>query len=317
VSTLSGVVGVVCDVRGRDDAIILVVVQMDDRHGGALPVLDRLPDCSHVCWVVDSPARFERWTAACLADGARRGQRLLRFVPQARAATAPGDLPVTVLDPAVAVLGGGPLDRAAMYSSLRAAAASARDEGYRGLRLVADMDWLATPAPTPVELAAYELLLDEVVTELGATVVCAYRTESFAPDTVAEAVAAHPSTAGPIAVDPGFRFWNVRGAVWEVSGEIDLFNADAFGRALATAAVGVSSMRLRAVGLRFIAVAGLGAIVDVTRSRPDLRIVVEGAGPSFTLCWTLLGYDRLVQAVRFAGTDPTRAGFLAPPVGSS
>lgn len=34
--------------------------------------MDRLPECSHVCWVVESPARFEEWTATCLADDARR-----------------------------------------------------------------------------------------------------------------------------------------------------------------------------------------------------------------------------------------------------
>ena len=44
--------------------------------------------------------------------------------------------------------------------------------------------------------------------------------------------------------------------VVSVSGEVDLFNADAFGRGLATAANGVSSMRLRTSRLRFIAVAG-------------------------------------------------------------
>jgi hypothetical protein len=268
--------------------------------------LDRLPDCSHVCWVVDSPARFERWTAACVADGVRRRQRVVRFVPAVGAVTEARDLPVTVFDPAVSVLGGGPLDRAAMYSTLRTLAAEARDEGYRGLRLVADMDWLATPAPRPAELAAYEQLLDQVVTDLGATVVCAYRADSFDAATIAEAVAVHPSTAGPVAVDPGFRLWNDRGPVWAVSGEVDLFNADAFGRALATAATGVASLRLHARGLEFIAVAGLGAVVEVTRSRPDLRIVIDGARPSFTHFWTLLGYDRLVPTVRFdaPGGDP-------------
>lgn len=283
---------------------------MVERHAGALPTLDELPDCSHVCWVVDSPARYQRWSSACLADGARRGQRLLRFVPQAQVTAEPDGLPVTAFDPAVAVLRGGPLDRAALYATLRTAAATARDDGYRGLRLVADMDWLATPAPSAVEVAAYELLLDQVVTDLGATVVCAYRAESFAPDTIAEAVAVHPSTSGPIPVDPGFRFRNVQGPVWDVHGEVDQFNADAFGRALATAATGARSIRLRAHGLAFIAVAGLGAIVDVTRARPDLRIVVEGARSSFTHFWTLLGYDRLVPAVRFdrPGAAPQAGG---------
>jgi hypothetical protein len=291
-------------VRDTGNLLIVVSVHMVDRPEGALPALDRLPDCSHVCWVVDSPARFERWTSACLADGARRGQRLIRFVPQAQLPDRGCDPPVTALDPAVTVLGGGPLDRAAMYTALRTAAAAAREEGYRGLRLVADMDWLATPAPSAAEVAAYELLLDEVVTDLGATVVCAYRPESFDADTIAEAVAVHPATSGPVPVDPGFRFRNVRGPVWDVHGEVDLFNADAFARALATAATGVRSIRLRAHGLDFIAVAGLGAFVEVARSRPDLRIVVEGARASCVHFWTLLGYDRLVPEVRFDGPGP-------------
>lgn len=270
--------------------------------------LNRLPVGSHVCWVVDSPARFEQWAAECLADGARRGERLVRFIPRARATVAAGEPAVTVLDPAVAVLRGGPLDHAAMYAMLRTAAGSARDEGYRGLRLVADMDWLGTPAPTAAEMAAYELLLDQVVTEIGATVVCGYRTERFDAHAIAEAVAVHPSTVGQVPVEPGFRFWNVSGPVWEVSGEVDLFNADPFGRALTAAATGVSSMRLRTGGLRFIAVAGIAALVDVTRLRPGLRIVVEGATASFTHCWRLLGYDRLVPAVRFDGLNPDGTG---------
>jgi hypothetical protein len=259
--------------------------------------------------VVDSPARLQEWTARCLAEGARRGEHLLRFTPQARVPAAPGDLSVIELDPAVAVLGGGPLDPAAVYAMLRTAAATAREQGHRGLRLVADMDWLAAPAPDPAEMAAYELLLDQVVTDLEATVVCAYRTEHFDAHTIAEAIAVHPSTLGPVTVEPGFRFWNISGPVWEVSGDVDMFNADAFGRALATATNGVSSIRLRTSGLRFIAVAGLGALAEVTHFRPDLRIIVEGANASFLKCWTLLGYDRLIPAVRFDST-PLGGGWL-------
>ena len=216
------------------------------------------------------------------------------------------------LDPAVAVLGGGPLDPAAIYAMLRTAAVTAREQGYRGLRLVADMDWLVPPTPSAADMAAYELLLDRVVTDLGATVVCAYHTEHFDAHTIAEAVAVHPSTLGPVAVEPGFRFWNVSGPVWQISGEVDLFNADAFGRALATATTGVSSIRLRTSGVRFIAVAGIAALVEVTHFRPDLRIVVEGASASFLKCWTLLGYDRLVPAVRFDSMRPGRRSDADP-----
>lgn len=304
--------------RSRRHTRIVIGMHRVDRHSGVLSALDPLSACSHVCWVVDSPSRFEDWTAACLADGARRGERPLRFVRQPPAAPAadpsvPSVPSVNVLDPAVSVLQGGPLDRAAMYAMLRTAAAEARTAGYRGLRLVADMDWLRTPSPDPAEVAAYELLLDEVVTDLGATVVCAYRPEHFDPHTIAGVVAVHPSTLGPVAVEPGFRIFHFRGSAWEVSGEIDLFNADAFARALATLADGASSIQLQASGLRFVAVAGIGALVELALSRPDLRITVVGAARSFARCWALLGYDRTAPAVRFADRTPDRGRSQAGP----
>jgi hypothetical protein len=272
--------------------------------------------------VVDSAAQFAAWTAGCLAEGARRGEKLFRFAPQASLGSTRVDASVTLADPRVAFLAEGPLGPAVMYAMFRRETAAARREGYQGLRLVADMDWLMASPPGRAELTAFEVLLDEVVTELGATVVCAYRTEHFDAATIAEMVAVHPLTVGNVSTEPGFRVWNVAQGVWEVAGEVDHFNAEPFGRALATAANGGSSFRLRTTGLRFIAVAGIQTVVRLARSRPDLRLVIEDASAAFRRCWTLFDLDQYLPSVEFqpepgAEHQPTGAGSSAARVESA
>jgi hypothetical protein len=253
--------------------------------------------------VVDSSAVFERWTAECLAEGAHRGEKLFQFGPQPGSAAARGasrsNPSVTVVDPRVAFLDGGPVDPATMYAMFRCQTTAARREGYRGLRLVADMDWLLAAAPSLQDVTAFELLLDQVVTELDATVVCAYRTKHFDAATIAEMVAVHPITVGTAPTDPGFRVWNVVGDVWEVRGEIDYLNAEPFGRTLAVAAAGASVLRLKATGLTFVAVAGIQAVVQLALARPDLRLVIEDASEPFRRCWELFHQDRHVSGVQF------------------
>jgi anti-anti-sigma regulatory factor len=110
----------------------------------------------------------------------------------------------------------------------------------------------------------------------------------------------------------------VSGGVWEVRGEVDYRNAEPFGRALTTAAAGASALRLKAAGLRFIAVAGIRAIVQVALSHPDLRLVIEDARESFRRCWALLDLHQHLSRVRFqpqpaAGPHPTPAASSAAP----
>jgi hypothetical protein len=268
---------------------------------GALPGLDRLSPGAHVCCVVDSSAEFEQWTADCLAEGAQRGEKLFRFGPQPQSTNStvqPHTEPaVTMVDPRRAFLGGGPVDPMVMYAMFRDQTALARREGYRGLRLVADMDWLLPVMPSRPELTAFELLLDQVVTELAATVVCAYRRQHFDAPTIAEMVAVHPVTVGAVSDDPDFRMWNLSGHVWQVAGEVDFSNAEPFSRALAVAASQTPVLRLKTTGLTFIAVAGVRAIMQLALSRPELQLIINDAGPPLRLCWELLELDRHLSNV--------------------
>jgi hypothetical protein len=81
-----------------------------------------------------------------------------------------------------------------MFAMFRHQSTIARTEGYDGLCLVAEMDWLLPAHPTRDAIIGFELMLDRVVGELDATVVCAYRREAFSPETLMVTVAVHPVT---------------------------------------------------------------------------------------------------------------------------
>jgi MEDS: MEthanogen/methylotroph, DcmR Sensory domain len=274
-------------------------VQSASRRAGELSESELLAPGSHACVVVESPTRFEQWTAACLAEGVRRQEKPLRFGLQTDPVTKANDVSLPPVDPRVAVFAGGPVDPKVMDAMLRKETATARSGGYQGLRLVADMDWLLALPPSRAEVAAFELLLDEVVADLGITVACAYRTARFDAITIAEVAAVHPLTLGTPPIDLGFRLWNVAGGTWEVSGEVDHSNAEPFRRALTTAASRSSSLWLRVAGLRFMAVAGIQAIVHVARTRPDLRLMIEDASSLLRRCWMLLDLHKNVSNVKF------------------
>ncbi len=259
--------------------------------------LTRLGPGSHVCCVVDSAPRFEEWAAECLEEGERLGQKLFRFGPDAVLRGLALDRPVSLADPHAAFLGNGPMDPEAMYAMFRRQDRAARSGGYQGLRLVADMDWLLATGSGTAEVAEFELVLDEVVRELGATVVCAYRTATFDAEAIGEVAAVHPVAVGHLPVEPGLRVWSAGPGTWEIAGEVDLFNAELFERALARAAGRTASLRLRTSGLGFVALAGAEALARVGASRPDLRVVVQDACPSLRSCWVLGGFESQVPNV--------------------
>lgn len=85
---------------------------------------------------------------------------------------------------------------------------------------------------------------------------------------------------------------------WELSGEIDLSNVDAFRSALETAASPGLQLRLGCSGLRFIDLAGMRVIATVARNHPGMHVVVEGAPPAFRRCWPLVAYDMGMARVK-------------------
>src|SRR5690349_1619753 len=133
----------------------------------------------HVCWAVRGDDDLASGAQRYLQEARDRGEKTLAFGPDRgwMLEQFAGSVDVAV-DPRVAFLPDGPFDAQAMYAIFREQDASARAEGYTGICVVADMDWLLPLGLSSEQVIGFELHLDQVVADLGATVICAYRTSS-------------------------------------------------------------------------------------------------------------------------------------------
>jgi anti-anti-sigma regulatory factor len=237
----------------------------------------------HIGLVVESGDEYQRLVRPLLDDGARFGDKLIVF------GLAPAEFTGYVVHHDV------PLGTE-IFAWLRAEAETAGEQGYRGVRVVADMQQLGLPL-NPSDLLAFELALDRTVTELGVTMLCAYRGGSFDRDIAAVAMSAHPCGYGVNSEGVGFRMWSGDDDCWNVSGALDLINAGTFRAALTTAAHDSTRLRLTFVELRFVDFAGVQALADVTENTPGLSMTVTTPSHSFRRCWRMLGYDETCPRV--------------------
>lgn len=257
-----------------------------------------------MCYLIESQDDFEAATRRCLFEGAELGQKLFRFAPASaigheRSPAVPER--VIRLDPHSDFLGGGALNPHSMFSRFAEQAAVAQHEGFSGIRVVADMDWLLAHPPSPSELADFELVLDKVVTDLGATVVCAYRPGSFGSAT-SQALAVHPLYAGTSA-QPAFRIWYGGDGGWHLSGVVDMTTEAAFARALHVAGTTAAVRWIGCTNLTFISAEGIALLSRATAGHDRIRIV--DAPAVLRRCWQALGLDELQPHVTFADSAGT------------
>jgi anti-anti-sigma regulatory factor len=258
--------------------------------------LGELSGGSHVCWVVGDSAEYTKRAANVLSQGRAAGQKTVVFGPEGSDVRAQlGPSAVMVADPHVAFLDSGPLEPATMFAMFREQSALAVAEGYAGLCVVADMDWLLPGKPTSDAVVGFELLLDRVVAELNATVVCAYRRASFDTDAITGALAVHPINVGHDE-DPPFRFVAGLAGSWQLSGEIDLAVASEFAAAFAAVAATPGGCVVNAGGLTFIDVAGMRAIAMASRT-PGVSVRLNGATATLRRAWELAHFDGIAPAV--------------------
>lgn len=248
---------------------------------------------SHVCVVVGDDDELGARAEAFLAEGNARGDKTLAFGPHdSPLLTRLRPLAAVVADPHVAFLGRGALEPEAMFAAFRDQADLAAREGYRGIRVAADMDWLLPARPTADEVVGFELLLDRLVRELDATILCAYRRTSFDRSTVAGALCVHPVRIAD-EQEPPFTLVAGDGDAWRLSGAVDAFGAARFAGAFAAAAR--SSCVLDVGGLEFIDVAGMRAIAAA-----GVPVQLRNAPPSLQRHWLLAGFDRAAPTVRLS-----------------
>jgi anti-anti-sigma factor len=267
-----------------------------------ISTLDPLEAGDHVGWIVRDREEFAWLTSRHLRQGSAAGDKLFLFGPDGGLEQASAvDDAVTVLNPGKAFLGGGAVDPEAMLGHFREQHILAREQGFRGLRVVADMDWLLTvqPTPTAAGLVDFEQRLDRFVADTDAIIVCAYRPENFAAAELAEVMCVHPHTRGAAPEPVGFRMWSGGGDVWQLSGDIDVNSGNALRERLRSAAASKRNVTLDLTGIRFIDLAGLRTIAAFSVEQA-VSVTVEGMGDTMRKCWNLLDLDAFAPYVEWA-----------------
>jgi anti-anti-sigma factor len=254
----------------------------------------------HVCWLIDDPDSYLTAAAGLLGgDGGRPRRLTLVFGPGDAAWTGLAKTTAAVaIDPARA-LPGGVLEPRAVTTMIRDCARQA-GAGHDEMLLLADMDWVLPLRPTPAQITAHELSMDQLAAELGIAIMCAYRRSSFSPAHIDSALAVHAAHRGE-GQRPQFRFTAAGSHAWQLSGEIDIRTRDTFQAAI-SAAASPGDCTIDVTGLRFIDVAGLRALARAASSGSAIRLL--GASPTLRRLWQLTGFADAALTLWFDQATP-------------
>jgi ABC-type transporter Mla MlaB component len=255
----------------------------------------------HVCWAYDDDASFEEAAVRFLGEGLAHGDRLLWVGDGAgdrlRRSAGPladveglagrGILRLLAVGDGYAPTGSfSPDQQLAFYD---AATREALEDGYRGLRVVAEITALAADPARRADLLRWEHLADDYVAHgPGFSALCAYRADVLPPEAVADATAVHPvSPSGRLTSD--FRLWFDEGRL-VLAGEVDASGADRLARLLESTHLDAPLICLDLSRLDFADLAGVRTVArwaERLRAVPA-RVELVGAPRLFRRIWALL-----------------------------
>ncbi|MEV6598183.1 MEDS domain-containing protein [Actinoplanes sp. NPDC051346] len=208
--------------------------------GSAL--LDQVTRGDHVCWIVDDEAVRLDTLAEVVQAGLRKRERVIytgddpegilaaiecRGVPTAEALAA-GSLRAST--PESCLTSGGAFDPAVAMRLLREESDKARQEGFPGLRLIADMSWASRSVPGAERLPGFEAELNVLFAEGYLLGICAYSRRLFDPLSLRRHTSTHAGAAGTdMPFDPAsaLRLRLTPPYGLRLAGEADIFNRQA------------------------------------------------------------------------------------------
>ncbi|SOD98462.1 STAS domain-containing protein [Blastococcus haudaquaticus] len=254
---------------------------------------------------------FDAAVREFLAGGVARGERLLcvgeRVIESLDGGIAPlGDTDALIADGALSTLtlaeayeATGTFTPEAQFAFYDEATRTAIADGYRGLRVVADVGGLAVDPGTRDVLIRWEHLADEYMAQgSGMSAMCTYH-RGIPQAALAAATSVHPLVHAPEAPPPFQVFFDDDRVA--LVGSVDTFGADRLARVLASSPVSGDRAVLDLGRLEFVDVAGSRVIAHWAQDldRRSLPLEVRGASPLLRRMWQVLGLGD-VAAVRFA-----------------
>lgn len=285
------------------------------RARGSVVELPEAGSADHLCWVHDDDEAFDVAVRAFLAGGLARGERLLcvgerAIATLAGASTELGDVEELVaagrletMTVAEAYAAAGPLVTDRQRAFYDAGTRRALADGYRGLRVVAELSEIAADPGQRDELLRWEHAADELMaSESAMSAMCAYRGDLPA-GLLADVVSAHPLAHAPASL-ASFRLFFDQGRV-VLTGSVDTFSADRLATLLVGTPTGARAV-LDLAGLEFADVAGCRALGGwaVALAARGVPLEIQGASPLFRRTWRILELDAVTPV---AFVDPSAA----------
>jgi len=259
----------------------------------------------HLCWVYADDGAFDEAVHEFLTGGLARGDRVLcvgqRVIDTlgARAGTA-GDVDALIAHGTVETLtlaeayeAAGPFLPEQQLAYYDAATRRAKDDGYQGLRVIAEVSDLAADPEQLSDLLRWEHLADEYAAHgSGFSAMCAYRAD-LAPEALADVASVHPLLRAPEEIS-SFRLF-ADGDHLSLVGTVDLFSVDRLSRVLSATRVTDDGVVLDVSGLDFVDVAGCRALARWAAALDPGSVSVEVVGASSLLrrMWDILHLGRL------------------------
>jgi hypothetical protein len=226
----------------------------------------------HACWGFDRPEEFVAAALEFLEDGLRHNQRLAYVgsepLDEQRERLSPlGDVG-RMLDSGSLLLFelghlykvGEPVDPKAQMAIYLGATEAAQAEGYRGLRVAAQVTDLVQSPRTWEAHLRWESTADRLLSPKSLSALCGYRRSALPPELLADLAAVHPAANATAESAPFHLFGD--GGELALSGEVDLFSRDALERVLDLAAGNDEPATLNLGALEFIDHHGLELLAD-------------------------------------------------------
>jgi anti-anti-sigma factor len=270
------------------------------RAHGVVDRPDQAAAGDHVCWVYATGESFAEAARHYFRAGLSRGDRLVwvgddfaERVGLPGAATLVEQGALRLLPRSVSYEVAEAFARADQHAFYDAAMRQARDDGYTGLCVVAELTTTAADPTRRAELVRREHLADRFVAEgSGMSALCLYEGDRLPGDTVADLATVHAWARTPD-VQPPFRIW-FDGARLCLAGDVDTFTADRLASLLTTTPTGGASVVLDLSELEFVDVAGTRAVAQWARELNTVSVAVHlvDAPRCFHRVWHLLGFDQ-------------------------
>ncbi|WP_203828531.1 MEDS domain-containing protein [Actinoplanes palleronii] len=276
--------------------------------------VDAIEDGDHVCLTYSDPDERLDLIADFVAAGLDRGHKVLCFTDSispeklteelswrglaVARATATGQLAIAEGGRLWFANGSTSTSATDTLDTLTAEIALAREQGYDGLRVTADMWWATQPVAAVQELLAFESRAADLSTDGRLTAICQYDRDGFDPVTLAFAAEAHAKTVAAVAYHddallricrqhrpPGIR----------IAGELDYTRLEPLQQALSEALRLDDDIHVNLGKLRFIDITTATVIAKAALSLPTDRHMIISCGGSVTETLRLVGADEAGQ----------------------